>query len=74
MITRLLRLSLPLNCFICLLICQKWSALHDQVRSVLKDYPGLRLTRGRKVRRSTLFVFKCLSFFSIKINYMVINI
>ncbi|KAJ3675244.1 hypothetical protein LUZ60_004286 [Juncus effusus] len=28
---------------------QKWSALADQVNSVLKDYPNLRLTRGKKV-------------------------
>ncbi|KAK3127751.1 hypothetical protein QOZ80_7AG0577950 [Eleusine coracana subsp. coracana] len=28
---------------------EKWGALDDQVRSVLKDYPGLRLTKGRKV-------------------------
>ncbi|KAF8728855.1 hypothetical protein HU200_018144 [Digitaria exilis] len=26
-----------------------WGALFEQVRSVLKDYPGLRLTQGRKV-------------------------
>ncbi|RZR84962.1 hypothetical protein BHM03_00011884, partial [Ensete ventricosum] len=29
--------------------CQKWSSLAEQVRSVLKDYPKLRLTLGRKV-------------------------
>lgn len=28
---------------------EKWRALEDQVRSVLKGYPDLRLTRGRKV-------------------------
>jgi trehalose 6-phosphate phosphatase len=28
---------------------QKWGALADLVRSVLKDYPKLRLTQGRKV-------------------------
>nr|CAZ96191.1 putative trehalose-phosphatase (C-terminal fragment) [Saccharum hybrid cultivar R570] len=26
-----------------------WAALFEQVRAVLKDYPGLRLTQGRKV-------------------------
>jgi len=26
-----------------------WEALFEQVRAVLKDYPGLRLTQGRKV-------------------------
>ncbi|KAG6483195.1 probable trehalose-phosphate phosphatase 6 [Zingiber officinale] len=28
---------------------KKWNALSDKVRSVLKDYPKLRLTHGRKV-------------------------
>ncbi|KAF8679238.1 hypothetical protein HU200_046012 [Digitaria exilis] len=28
---------------------EKWRALEDQVRSVLKEYPDLRLTKGRKV-------------------------
>ncbi|WOL09421.1 putative trehalose-phosphate phosphatase 6 [Canna indica] len=28
---------------------KKWSSLADKVRSVLKDYPKLRLTHGRKV-------------------------
>ena len=28
---------------------QKWRALEEQVRSVLKEFPDLRLTRGRKV-------------------------
>ncbi|XP_039833631.1 trehalose 6-phosphate phosphatase RA3-like isoform X2 [Panicum virgatum] len=28
---------------------EKWSALEEQVRSVLKEFPDLRLTRGRKV-------------------------
>ncbi|XP_010916894.1 probable trehalose-phosphate phosphatase 6 [Elaeis guineensis] len=28
---------------------KKWGALAEQVRSVLKDYPKLRLTQGRKV-------------------------
>ncbi|KAJ0975080.1 hypothetical protein J5N97_017045 [Dioscorea zingiberensis] len=28
---------------------KRWSALAEQVRSVLKDYPMLRLTQGRKV-------------------------
>jgi hypothetical protein len=28
---------------------QKWSELAQQVKSVLKDYPKLRLTQGRKV-------------------------
>ncbi|WVZ66744.1 hypothetical protein U9M48_015928 [Paspalum notatum var. saurae] len=28
---------------------EKWRGLEDQVRSVLKEYPDLRLTRGRKV-------------------------
>jgi trehalose 6-phosphate phosphatase len=28
---------------------QKWRALEEQVRSVLKEYPDLRLTKGRKV-------------------------
>ncbi|XP_008795570.2 probable trehalose-phosphate phosphatase 6 [Phoenix dactylifera] len=28
---------------------KKWGALAEQVRSVLKDYPELRLTQGRKV-------------------------
>jgi trehalose 6-phosphate phosphatase len=28
---------------------QKWGALFDLVRSVLKEYPKLRLTQGRKV-------------------------
>ncbi|PAN14922.1 hypothetical protein PAHAL_2G452900 [Panicum hallii] len=28
---------------------EKWRALEEQVRSVLKEYPDLRLTRGRKV-------------------------
>uniref|UniRef100_A0ACD5XLY6 Uncharacterized protein n=1 Tax=Avena sativa TaxID=4498 RepID=A0ACD5XLY6_AVESA len=28
---------------------KKWGALADQVRSVLRDYPRLRLTQGRKV-------------------------
>ncbi|CAK9186442.1 unnamed protein product [Ilex paraguariensis] len=28
---------------------KKWDALAEQVRSVLKDYPKLRLTQGRKV-------------------------
>jgi len=26
-----------------------WGALFEQVRAVLRDYPGLRLTQGRKV-------------------------
>nr|CAB3458663.1 unnamed protein product [Digitaria exilis] len=30
-------------------IITKWRALEDQVRSVLKEYPDLRLTKGRKV-------------------------
>lgn len=29
---------------------KKWSELAAQVRSVLKDYPKLRLSQGRKVR------------------------
>ncbi|KAL6656993.1 hypothetical protein ACP70R_004773 [Stipagrostis hirtigluma subsp. patula] len=28
---------------------EKWDALENQVRSVLKEYPDLRLTKGRKV-------------------------
>ncbi|XP_023157563.1 trehalose 6-phosphate phosphatase RA3-like isoform X1 [Zea mays] len=28
---------------------EKWRALEEQVRSVLKEYPDLRLTKGRKV-------------------------
>ncbi|ONK64225.1 uncharacterized protein A4U43_C07F23430, partial [Asparagus officinalis] len=28
---------------------KRWSALADQVRSVLKEYPKLKLTQGRKV-------------------------
>jgi hypothetical protein len=30
--------------------CQKWSELALQVKSVLKEYPKLRLSQGRKVR------------------------
>jgi trehalose-6-phosphatase len=28
---------------------QKWRALEEEVRSVLKEYPDLRITKGRKV-------------------------
>jgi hypothetical protein len=28
---------------------QKWGTLADQVKSVLSEYPKLRLTQGRKV-------------------------
>jgi trehalose 6-phosphate phosphatase len=29
---------------------QSWSTLADIVKAVLKDYPKLKLTQGRKVR------------------------
>ncbi|RRT72118.1 hypothetical protein B296_00011570 [Ensete ventricosum] len=34
----------------CIDSLQSWGALIEQVRSVLKEYPKLRLTQGRKVR------------------------
>lgn len=36
---------------------QNWSDLAHQVRSVMKDYPKLRLTQGRKVRYSNNYLF-----------------
>ncbi|KAH1113666.1 hypothetical protein J1N35_007044 [Gossypium stocksii] len=38
----------PSDSLLCFKI-QKWSELAQQVKSVLKDYPKLRLTQGRKV-------------------------
>jgi trehalose 6-phosphate phosphatase len=32
---------------------QSWSTLADIVKAVLKDYPKLKLTQGRKVRHAT---------------------
>jgi hypothetical protein len=32
---------------------QKWSELAQQVKTVLKEYPKLRLTQGRKVTRGS---------------------
>jgi hypothetical protein len=32
---------------------QEWNAVNEEVRSVLKDYPNLKLTHGRKVRRAS---------------------
>lgn len=36
------------------LIIQKWSELVLQVRSVLEEYPTLKLTQGRKVAKHIL--------------------
>jgi trehalose 6-phosphate phosphatase len=35
--------------FVLVVVGQKWAALAEQVRSVLREYPRLRLTQGRKV-------------------------
>lgn len=31
---------------------QEWNAVNEEVRSVLREYPNLKLTHGRKVRAS----------------------
>nr|CAB3455014.1 unnamed protein product [Digitaria exilis] len=31
---------------------EEWNAVEEEVRSVLKEYPGLKLTHGRKIRPS----------------------
>jgi len=36
---------------------QKWSEVAQQVKSVLKDYPKLRLTQGREVYIFFLNIF-----------------
>lgn len=37
---------------------QLWDDLAEKVKSVLKEYPKLRLTQGRKVLLNTLFIYK----------------
>lgn len=48
---------------------KKWSELAGQVRSVLKNYPKLRLTQGRKVG----FVFSQIVIFDIFNNILTMN-
>jgi hypothetical protein len=35
---------------------QEWNAVNEEVRSVLREYPNLKLTHGRKVRRHRTYV------------------
>jgi len=32
-----------------MIFLQRWNALAEQVKAVIKDYPKLKLTQGRKV-------------------------
>jgi hypothetical protein len=34
---------------------QRWNALAEQVKAVIKDYPKLKLTQGRKVIIRSIF-------------------
>ena len=40
-----------------LIVVQLWEALAERVGNVLKDYPSLNLTHGRKVRHSCLLAY-----------------
>ena len=50
------------NDVIMIMMVQKWSELAHEVRSVLKEYPKLRLTQGRKVNRISLKLIALLFF------------
>jgi len=36
-----------------MIFLQRWNALAEQVKAVIKDYPKLKLTQGRKVTPSS---------------------
>ena len=40
------------------MVLQHWEALAAKVQNILKDYPSLSLTHGRKVCRVSIFAVK----------------
>ena len=48
-----------------MLDAQKWSELAQQVRSVLKKYPKLRLSQGRKVGHASVFFLFLVKLFTL---------